>query len=253
MKERPILFSAPMVRAILEGRKTQTRRVMKPQPEVVPHDHNEPGHWWPSKAHQTMVHVENALQNKSGIWGGLAGDACPHGNVGDRLWVREAWRVSSAQDKIKPINLPEDLTVEYSAGFSADNLTGKRRSSIHMPRWASRINLEITGIRVERLQDISEADAIAEGAQRFDDIPVGTPRPYRINGPDRWSMENPPNTDHCLSTARYAFANFFEKTSSQGSWDKNPWVWVVEFKRVDQKAEQDDIEQMAASLAEVEI
>lgn len=85
MKERGMIFNGEMVRAILDGRKTQTRRIMKPQPEPCPRG----GHWWPSNVFKTMLHVEEEMQNGKGGWGGLVGDACPFGDVGDRIWVRE--------------------------------------------------------------------------------------------------------------------------------------------------------------------
>ena len=220
MKERPILFSAAMVRAILDGRKTQTRRIAKIS-DPIEHaaincqvvNFRKKTYWFNcQKSHPD--HIANA---------------CPHGIFGDRLWVRESWSTHACLDNKKPSELINVNSYHYWADGEIN--TGKKRPSIHMPRWASRIDLEITGIRVERLQDISEDDAKAEGAQRFDNIPIGTPRPYR-NEPDRWSMENPLNTDYCLSTPRYAFANIFEKINGQGSWDKNPWVWVIEFKQI---------------------
>lgn len=147
MKTRPILFSGPMVRAILEGRKTQTRRVVKPQP-----------------AHCADLPMGKDLTFAS---------ACPYGQPGDRLWVRETWAVGTLFDYVRPSLLPKPdceskLAVDYAANprriwHSEDQ--GRWRPSIHMPRWASRITLEITSVRVERLQDISHKDAIAEGLE----------------------------------------------------------------------------------------
>ena len=139
-KERPILCSAPDVMAILDGRKTQTRRIMKPQPnrtwpdEVTPH--------WSVGGNRTLPGASNPLR-------------CPYGVPGDRLWVREAWRL--------PDGAPKGW-VDYRADDTRDGF--KWKPSIHMPRWASRITLEVTDVRVERLQDISEADAMAEGVRR---------------------------------------------------------------------------------------
>jgi hypothetical protein len=106
--------------------------------------------------------------------------------------------------------------------------------AIHMPRWASRITLEITGIRVERLQAITEADAKAEGARLFPDIPVPTEGrpPWAIDHAPRWSMFEPPSTDHCLWTAHSAFGNAWIQINGQPSWDSNPWVWALSFRRV---------------------
>ena len=193
-KERPIIFSGPMVRALLEGRKTQTRRVVR-SPEKY----------------------SNIREC----------DFCsPYGQAGDRLWVRETFRGKAPWEW------------EYRAEQDPATDGWKWTPAIHMPRVACRLVLEVTATRIERLQEISDADAQAEGARYFPSIPIGTPFKY---GRDdiRWSMEDaPPNTDHCLSTARYAFANFWNKlrgydaTSGEpDSWDGNPWVWVVEFKR----------------------
>ena len=130
MKERPVIFNGEMVRAILDGRKTQTRRVMKPQPEPC----YRGGHWWPSNAFKTMLHIEEQMQNGQGGWKGLAGDACPFGQVGDRLWVRETWARynidQDAHDMAYRATTPDDWPKE-----------GRWRPSIHMPRWASRITL----------------------------------------------------------------------------------------------------------------
>ena len=205
MKERPILFSAPMVRAILDGRKTQTRRVVKG-------DHGGPTTW-----------VE-----RDGLWHPCAdvlcrgaldavgpGVRCPYGQRGDRLWVRETWCVADpdyahypadgrplrSDDRWAWYRATEGDLVEYT------NNRSPWRPSIHMPRWASRLTLEVTGVRVERLQDLSEEDARAEGVE-----PLGSLGrvPPHING----------------------FADLSEQINGAASWDANPWVWVVEFRRI---------------------
>lgn len=173
MKERGMIFNADMVRAILDGRKTQTRRIMKPQPEPCPRG----GHWWPSNVFKTMLHVEDEMQNGKGGWGGLVGDACPFGDVGDRIWVRETFQgplfdydlMDNYCKDPTPFEKPE-FCVYKADGVPApefydadDELHCCWRPSIHMPRWASRILLEITDVRVERLNAISEEDARAEG------------------------------------------------------------------------------------------
>lgn len=187
MKERPIIFNDAMVRAILEGRKTQTRRTVKPMSRRVGREFTG----WVLPEYR--------------------GD-CPFGKPGDRLWVRECWRVSSAHDCLAPRDIPSDVGVEYRA----DNLPGifnsKGRPSIHMPRWASRITLEITGVRVERLQDINEADAIAEGCEG---------ERYSVGHGD--SIEKAPST---------IFSELWQSIYGAESWQSNPWVWVVEFRRV---------------------
>jgi hypothetical protein len=197
MSDRPILFSAEMVRAILDGRKTQTRRVMKPQPKPTPADFPGPaGHWWPSQKHKSMLGVEREMQK----WKGLAGSACPYGDTGDLLWVRETWTQY-------PIELnPEPCDAWHKATSNGPLPPFKWRPSIHMPRWASRITLRITDIRVERLQDISCADAEAEGAGHEAGLTGGQ--------------------------AREAFSHLWNKINGPGAWGANPWVWVMAFERV---------------------
>lgn len=211
MRSRGIIFSAPMVRRLLADQKTQTRRIVKPQPELGEH-----GYQWPSNRARSMVEIRDM--------GGLS----PYGARGDRLWVRESVR-----------------WVDGRAVFMADGgpcvidtWCWKRPTltAIHMPYGARRLNLEVTGVRVERLHDITEDDAIAEGARLFDDIP--DPNPYKQGS--RWSMFEPTSTDECLGTARYAFANAWNKINGEGAWDANPLVWVVTFKRVEADPPQPD-------------
>ncbi|CAI1581632.1 MULTISPECIES: hypothetical protein [Serratia] len=209
MKERPVIFNGEMVCAILDGRKTQTRRVMKPQPEPC----DRGGHWWPSNTFKTMLHIEEQMQNGAGGWGGLAGDACPFGAVGDRLWVRETFAAFDADWKHpgKPHDLKDGPwpNVVYPASV-AKIPDGTCRPSIHMPRWASRITLEITAVRVERLNDISHDDAKAEGCcyGRGGGVPDFTVTP----------------ADH--------FPTLWASIYGVDSWSANPWVWVIEFRRV---------------------
>lgn len=217
MKERPILFSAPMVRAILEGRKTQTRRAIRKQfaadaePAEVPA--TSPEGW--------------QISGHSGLWwddtGACIDDAirCPYGMPGDRLWVRETWApeqidadAMTMQEVSDSVRMPA-----YRADF-AGNPAYKWRPSIHMPRWASRILLEITAVRVERLQDISQDDAKAEGVEQMGACP-GL-RLYR-NYLDPMTGYIRPDD---------AFLSLWNSINGARSWDANPWVWVVEFKRV---------------------
>ena len=249
MTERGMIFNAEMVRAILDGRKTQTRRIMKPQPEPCPRG----GHWWPSNVFKTMLHVEEEMQNGKGGWGGLVGDACPFGDVGDRIWVREAYRFPASLDDVSPTGVGEmavatgyrkpwaptfyEFTGTFSDGWKGFETppkvsdAGKLRPSIHMPRWASRILLEITDVRVERLNAISPEDAESEGLERtnftgFGDEPglPSYPEPDVYFDPlkKQWK-EYPPE----------AFAGLWESIYGEGSWKANPWVWVIEFKRVE--------------------
>lgn len=169
MKERPILFSGEMVRAILDGRKTQTRRAMKPQPKQI-----NSSYWgWARKS--VFLH-RHRLGSGFPEWI----QRCPYGKPGDRLYVRETWGISHhGGATIK--GTPHDPYVLYRATNSeptGDELENqwepfKWRPSIHMPRWASRILLEITDVRVERLQDISEEDARAEGYESREDFLYG--------------------------------------------------------------------------------
>lgn len=196
MSDRPILFSAPMVRALLAGTKTQTRRAVRPQPD------------W--------VH-EGGAERRSGA--DFAMIRCPYGVPGDRLWVRETWTFGVGDCGHRDDGGP----YRYGAdgGFSA-----RWRPSIHMPRVASRITLEVTGVRVERLQAISEADCMAEGVQghplRPDDgWPICTG--FMVGADDGKTTLHPKPQD--------AYRRLWESINGAGSWAANPWVWVVEFKR----------------------
>ena len=207
---KPILFSAEMVRAILEGRKTQTRRKMSVQPwpdatvEVGPyHPHwiDRNGESQPGTATFGAIWDHQDIVN-----GGDAGLRCPYGAPGDLLWVRETWARHASG-------------VDYAADFAAVSRpqAGPWRPSIHMPRWASRITLRITDIRVERLQDISVADAKAEGCEN----PLtGAEAPAA--GPGVF-----------LADERTSFAILWNKINGPGAWNANPWVWVVAFERVE--------------------
>ena len=197
MKERPILFSAPMVRAILAGRKTQTRRAAKPV------FHPDLGNiYYPG-----ALVLEHEPQH-------VIDRACPYGQPGDRLWVREAWTTHACFDHFPP----RDLTTR-SIHYLADDecRTGRYRHARFMPRWASRILLEVVSVRVERLNDISEADAVAEGI-----IQQKTTGWFSV-----------PGINGAGTSARAAYALLWNSINGAGSWDKNPWVWVVEFKRIE--------------------
>lgn len=261
MKERPILFSGPMVRAILDGRKTQTRRVVKPSPGLQSR--------WASvgllakcpSCYLCFVDGEMGAQfqhphaGTTQHYGEVAKDSpmgwfrCPYGAPGDRLWVRETWQTSSAADSKSPrrmaidsIGSTELIPLRYTAGgFRArfdtrDMLWGKSRPSIHMPRWASRINLEITGLRVERLREISEADAVAEGvdAVSMADFPRQATMSRRADFAQLWdSINGKPRKSSMSPKKRAATVAATEKTKPLYSWASNPWVWVIEFKALE--------------------
>jgi hypothetical protein len=238
VRERPILFSGPMVRAILDGRKTQTRRVVKPQPPPVDAVRARTGSDYglfrdrdgpfriagPVGVVCDMMGVRNGYQ-----W------ACHYGAPGDRLWVREtAWydrevipvlgyrraffeggdvRAQNARDgrTDRAPGLPENHTAELFA------LNGSlvRRPSTHMPRWASRITLEVTEVRVERVQAITAADCIAEGIA------------------SRGMDSNGPNIASALMYIEDYKTLWDSLNATRGyGWDVNPWVWAVSFARV---------------------
>jgi hypothetical protein len=216
VKERPILFSGPMVRAILEGRKTQTRRVVKPQPPhscayIINGKQNAACCYLakPPPVNRPTVWVPPTPKSKTHLL------ICPYGQPGDRLWVRESHYMSL---------LTHDGgagVVEYRADYCDELASGIRWSpSIHMPRWASRITLEVVSVRVERLHEISKEDAMAEGVVEND---LG-----------RLASE----TLHTYKSQRVSpvvlqYADLWESINGPESWAENPWVWVVEFKRVE--------------------
>lgn len=197
MKERPILFSAPMIRALLSGSKTQTRRVVK---HGIASGHSE-------AFQKTQAFQDDLLPY------------CPYGQPGDRLYVRETWRTTGdggRADYLAPRDMqPHPVWYDADGTAPAEQYTGKTRVSIHMPRWASRILLEIVSVRVERLQAISDDDCWAEGSQSWAAEVVGGK-----NFPDKFN------------NIRRAWQVLWTVVNGADGWDANPWVWVVEFKRV---------------------
>lgn len=243
MKERPILFSAPMVSALLAGTKTQTRRICKPAQ-----------FYSLSQVVEVPDPQEHGQVDNGSHFGDEEGDvqfASPYGGRGDRLWVRETWGY------IDPDNSGDDFDTDAGPGahFSSELCTEghpvrnfwrrriayradwknprygigpdapKRwRPSIHMPRWASRITLEVTGVRVERLQDISEADCIAEGIESLTYRGMTTYRNYALT--DEWAAVSP-----MLESPIASYRSLWESINGPGSRDANPLVWVVSFKQ----------------------
>jgi hypothetical protein len=217
MKERPILFSAPMVRAILDGRKTMTRRVVKPQPIKQHYIAYVPG-----GAAYNCAANEGQFEVMTRYATHVKTLECPYGVPGDRLWVRETWATDLHLDQFAPSTFrPCDNFRKLPAILHAAdvreklNTWGKWRSARFMPRWASRITLEITAVRVERVQEITEVDAIAEGCNR--------------------KVQYVSETDFVGSQCRkHDFANLWNDINLKRGfgWAVNPWVWVVEFRRV---------------------
>lgn len=235
MKERGMIFNGEMVRAILDGRKTQTRRIMKLQPEILgsglryiteSRKQNEVGkYFW-------CISDALGMRARSAVF------ACPFGDVGDRIWVRETWatlgnedgccvdwddelckgdeksaaRIYRASCEQRPgdyglWSIPDNA--DWKPHTENQKFEGAWRPSIHMPRWASRITLEITDVRVEQLNAISEEDAQAEGVQ---------PACYEITPPE--------------AAYRVSFGEVWRSIYGDKSWDVNSWCWVIEFKRI---------------------
>lgn len=226
MKERPILFSGRMVRAILAGRKTQTRRVIK----------DATGAFWDHRGYDVTLdyfgitlwtHRESGdvVTHGPKAW-------CPYGQPGDRLYVRESWRGPHEHDDTKPRDIEPGGDIRYEADGKARFWTdassfyeqpaeaadgfGKLRPGIFLPRWASRIELEITGVKVERLQDISEADVLAEGIEAVENDNVRELLAVRTGARDRWAEG----------------WNRINGKRPGCSWEANPWLWCLTFKNL---------------------
>lgn len=210
-KERPILFSAPMVCGILEDRKSMTRRAAKLTDDGRVKAAGSSRNW----------HIDDPNAVK----------ACPYGQPGDRLWVRETWGIydESGIEFDYPDGIPKSCPPGFHASYPADDETGiigdvfRWRPSIHMPRWASRITLEIVSVGIERLREISEDDAIAEGI-----IQLPGMRPYG------WTHVARPNLDdgplQTFDCPEDAFRSLWESINGAGAWVANPYVWVVGFR-----------------------
>lgn len=236
MKDRPIIFDAESIRSILEGHKTQARRVIKPQPLGY-----------------------DPLLNAGGVWefcddrdpNPLHFYRCPYGVAGDRLWVRETWRVRNVSEngrvaidyKATPeiIHTPwcypsyeifkrleqqtwEDAESKGIHGWDAGESPARWRSPIYMPRWASRIVFVIVSIRVERLRNISEADAVSEGIETS----------HAFDGSIKYVSYSEPGISYLESDPRTAFLFRWDTINAKRGfcWENNPWVWVVEFSKV---------------------
>lgn len=260
MKERPILFNTEMVQAILEGRKTQTRRILKNQPIWLDSDNPMVSSGWAYKDQKGKFSLESYPDHLSFAQAFLEHAICQFGDVGDQLWVRETWAPvnsygapaiaykansdmrelmedESFLDEDGAFNYEDPRSKKYLFSCWADDLfsgvEGNWKPSIHMPRWVCRLVLEITNIRVERLNNISEADAIAEGVE-----PVSVPDYVPVDGgytkADRAMWKGYKNNERAYrDTAKDSFMSLWQSVYGADSWTANPWVWVVEFKVVE--------------------
>lgn len=227
IKERPILMHARSIEGILAGRKMQTRRIVKPQPlpdeSIVQYAGNSTG-WLMGRLRDS----ENAWRDAK----------CPYGKPGERLWVRETWqwfgrilrpgeveggfsyRADGAQRRFEQFDAPDKAWEMFKAA-GVEGRWNKWIPSIHMPRWASRLTLEITDIRVERVQDISEEDCKAEGIE----YPEADPRDIDENLEAECGYFPP-------SSFETAFERLWNETNGKGAWERNDWVFAISFRRI---------------------
>ena len=235
MKERPILFNTEMVKAVLAGNKTQTRRVIKNACDIITDwDKNDPsyGPFYEDEFGDSHESIER----------------CPYGKIGDQLWVREAWRACMVNGLHHPGKF---MTIQFKSGFgvldyrtdwekhysdlmektiwddSGMNAFGKWKPSIFLPRKHSRIQLEITNIQVQRIQDISETDALAEG---ITEVSNKSSVESLIYGHTLYKNYSRPKSS--FNQAKASFKSLWDSINKKRGfgWDENPWVWVVEFK-----------------------
>lgn len=197
MKEHPILYSTPMIQAKLAGRKTQTRRIIKVQPgEQLNPCGSSKWYWSTDPSDLKIPYVK-----------------CPYGQIGDLIWARETWAYAEDEFGNHSSTTNGDCFGKFLYKANGDDNHGRWKPSIHMPKEASRIWERITDIRVERLQDISEKDAIAEGVESFKE---GNQTLYKHYVSD----------DVCYS-AKDSYASLWESINGDGSWGLNPWCWCI--------------------------
>lgn len=200
MVDRPIIFSASMVRALLDGRKTQTRRVLKPQPSGIAQAERIAPKSWRIFPESDRCSIDFKA---------------PPYAPGDRLWVRETWCRVSDNPMSEIATLASGDGIAYRATDDDEmSIPPRWRSPIFMPRWASRLTLTVTDVRLQRLQEISEADALAEGIQPFGPV---------------FSVEKADGFTACGTTARAAFATLWNSLHGPDAWNANPWVAAISF------------------------
>lgn len=231
VRERPILFQGAMIRALLAGLKTQTRRAVQDQLGLLP-------------SPATVRPHHDGTTRITAYWGAVH-RVCPYGQPGDRLWVRETCRAEElpdgadgvrylADDHFRPIEDAKGAADQWVAlhhyrGGNGGGRLGLVVPGIHMPRWASRITLEITEVRVERLQDINEADAKAEGSDPLHWVDPIDPVDRTAFDLIDWPLKEQANPH------RNGYAMLWESINGRRpglSWDANPWVWAVSFRRI---------------------
>lgn len=244
MKERGMIFNAEMVRAILDGRKTQTRRIVK----GVPGSHNFHG-WVMSSTCAKDEGKACWAVGKSPLLNQPIRMHCPFGDVGDRIWARETFQGPLIpEDELSeflganPDKFESPAYCEYAADGGPrpeyvdadDNTRHGWRPAIHMPRWASRITLEITGVRVERLNDISHEDAGREGinTEVWDQTVVARNYAAEDEFFQFWS-ESMPNYVEMNELFRASFHSLWQSIYGEESWQANPWVWVIDFRLIE--------------------
>lgn len=228
MKAVPMIFNTEMVQALLDGRKTVTRRPMKKQPE----DSGDGFDWWPSDYHQSMLRVSNIesveCNNKRQFLKDCISEASPFGSIGDLIYVRETFATLGHHDyqEVSPRDRSEIHEVRFKASerdavanCSDWEVRGYHwRPSIHMPRWASRLTLKVSDVRIERIQEINDEQAIDEGISRHPSLPAWlSPAGYH-------------------TTPIYAYEELWN--SIYGNWNNNPYVWVIEFEVIHKNVDQ---------------
>lgn len=248
MKTQQILFNDDMIRALLDGRETQTRRLVTPQPVFMPAGDGLPdSYFWAAKG------ADNPRSKNAGVYGdtsemgdmafrGMLEDACPYGRPGDLLWVRETHHLSHANAVTYRADFNYNPFSDDECGEDCSMVGEKWRPSIYMPRWASRLTLRITDVRVERVQDISEKDAIAEGVEVFNEDGNLWYSGW-MDGKDSWFDEN--WKWHCNDPVQ-AYKELWDGINFKRGhgWATNPWVWVIEFEVIHK-----NIDQMLQELA----
>jgi hypothetical protein len=232
MKEHPIIFSGEMVRAIIDWRKTQTRRVVK----HAPPDTDPPTDWvW--GLYDGLWYPHDGEYPDEGHYDTYT---CPYGQPGDELYIKEAWRTFSGMDERNATDMAESCKeagwdspwapIQYEADGHRDNWDvvphdepGRYRHARFMPKWLSRLTLRVTNVRVERVQEINEKECWAEGLVRVDKPLRNLARATPVRGAPQ------------LTVPRQAFAQLWDSINTKRGfgWDINPWVWVIEFERVE--------------------